>query len=185
MNAQKSTETQTTGRVLVVDDHEQARESVAFALREAGHRVDCLASAVEALRVLDRESYDLIVTDLLMPGMNGLEFIRQLERRPHGAQVIMITAHATVSSAVEAMRHGAFDYIEKPFEADKLEALVKRAIDHGRRLDRAAAVPGGMADGNVAMIGDSRPMRELRNRLSQVARTAETVLVVGESGTGK
>ena len=69
------------GRILVVDDHQQARESVAFALREAGHQVDCLASAVEALRALERETYDVIITDLLMPGMTGLEFIRQLERR--------------------------------------------------------------------------------------------------------
>jgi DNA-binding NtrC family response regulator len=178
-------ELRSPGRVLVVDDHQQARESVAFTLREAGHHVVCLASAVEALKVLERETYDLIITDLLMPGMNGLEFIRQLERRPHGAQVIMITAHATVASAVEAMRHGAFDYIEKPFEADKLEALVGRAIEHGRLFDRAPAAPGGPAGDAAVMIGESGPMRELRKRVAQVARTAETVLVVGESGTGK
>jgi DNA-binding NtrC family response regulator len=174
-----------TGRVLVVDDHQQARESVAFALGEAGHQVVCLASAIEALKVMERESFDLIITDLLMPGMNGLEFIRQLQRRPHGAQIIMITAHATVASAVEAMRHGAFDYIEKPFEADKLEALVARALEHGRLLDRAPTVPGGPAEDSMVMIGESGPMRELRRRVAQVARTAETVLVVGESGTGK
>jgi DNA-binding NtrC family response regulator len=176
---------QAAGRVLVVDDHQQARESVAFALRHAGHQVDCLASAVEALRVLVRETYDVIITDLLMPGMTGLEFIRQLERRPHGAQVIMITAHASVATAVEAMRHGAFDYIEKPFEADKLEALVGRAIEHGRMLDQAPAAPAVEVATDFVMIGDSRPMRELRTRVAQVARTAETVLIVGESGTGK
>ena len=185
MNGQNESEGHSTGRVLVVDDHQQARESVAFALREAGHQVVCLASAIEALKVMERETYDLIITDLLMPGMNGLEFIRQLERRPHGAQVIMITAHATVASAVEAMRRGAFDYIEKPFEADKLEALVARALEHGRLLDGAPAVPGGPAGDCMVMIGESAPMRELRKRVAQVARSAETVLVVGESGTGK
>ncbi|MEX2138822.1 MAG: sigma-54 dependent transcriptional regulator [Pirellulales bacterium] len=185
MRNDNSNELRAPGRVLVVDDHQQARESIAFTLREACHHVVCLTSAVEALKVLERETYDLIITDLLMPGMTGLEFIRQLERRPHGAQVIMITAHATVASAVEAMRHGAFDYIEKPFEADKLEALVGRAIEHGRLLDRAPAVPGGVAGDCVVMIGDSGPMKELRTRVAQVARTAETVLVVGESGTGK
>ena len=72
------------------------------------------------------------MTDLQMPGMNGLEFIRELERRQHGAQVVMVTAYASVASAVEAMRHGAFDYIEKPFAADRLEQLVERAVAHGR-----------------------------------------------------
>ncbi len=185
MNAQNGTAIRSTGRVLVVDDHPQARESVAFALRESGHQVACLASAIEALKVMERETYDLIITDLLMPGMNGLEFMRQLQRRPHGAQVIMITAHATVASAVEAMRHGAFDYIEKPFEADKLEALVARALEHGRMLDRAPVVPGGPEADGMVMLGESAPMRELRRRVAQVAGTAETVLVVGESGTGK
>jgi DNA-binding NtrC family response regulator len=173
------------GRILVVDDHQQARESVAFALRQAGYQVDCLASAIEAVKTLDRETFDLIITDLLMPGMTGLDFIKQLERRPHGAQVIMITAHASVATAVEAMRHGAFDYIEKPFAADKLEALVARAIEHGRLHDRALFAPATPIGTAVAMIGDSGPMQELRKRVAQVARTAETVLVVGESGTGK
>jgi DNA-binding NtrC family response regulator len=120
-----------------------------------------------------------------MPGMNGLEFIRQLERRPHGAQVIMVTAHATVASAVEAMRHGAFDYIEKPFEAEKLESLVARAVQRGRLLDKAPASTGGESCWTIAMIGDSRPMRELRAGIAHVARTSETALITGESGTGK
>ena len=185
MNRQSTSNGQATGRVLVVDDHQQARQSVAFALAEAGHQVECLASAIEALRALKHETFDVIITDLLMPGMTGLEFIRQLEQRPHGAQVIMITAHASVATAVEAMRHGAFDYIEKPFEADKLEALVSRAMHHGRMLDRAPAAPAQANAMGFEMIGDSRLMRELRKRVTQVAPTAETVLVVGESGTGK
>ncbi|MDZ4820981.1 MAG: sigma-54 dependent transcriptional regulator [Planctomycetota bacterium] len=172
-------------RVLVVDDHRQARESVAEVLRQAGHHVDCLASAIEALRVLDQESYDVVITDLQMPGMNGLEFICQLEKRPHGAQIVMITAHASVGTAVETMRHGAFDYIEKPFDVLELEQLVQRAIDHGRRLDGSTRpLPAASAE-SAALIGDSQPMKNLRALLAQVARTNETVLIVGESGTGK
>jgi DNA-binding NtrC family response regulator len=185
MKAATTTEPRDASRVLIVDDHEAARQSVAFTLREAGYDVACLASAVEALKRLDQESYDVIITDLLMPGMNGLEFIRQLERRPHGAQVIMVTAHATVASAVEAMRHGAFDYIEKPFEAEKLESLVARAVQRGRLLDNAPASSGGESCWTIAMIGDSRAMRALRAGIAQVARTSETALITGESGTGK
>ena len=173
------------GRVLVVDDHATARESMADVLRRAGHKVDCLASAIEALRALERESYDVVVTDLQMPGMDGLEFIRQLERRPHGAQVLMVTAHASIASAVEAMRHGAFDYIEKPFDADGLEQLVARALAQGRLLD-AGDLPSPAAEGEPGtMIGGSLAMRELRSRIAQVAPTPETVLITGESGVGK
>jgi DNA-binding NtrC family response regulator len=173
------------GRVLVVDDHAQARQSIADVLRHAGHQVECLASAVEALKLMERESFDVVITDLQMPGMNGLEFIHHLERRPHGAQVLMVTAHASVASAVDAMRHGAFDYIEKPFDVDQLEQLVNRAIQHGRLLDRRAAALPADPVAQVAMIGSSRAMQELRTRIQQVARTSETVLIAGESGTGK
>ena len=112
-----------TGRVLVVDDHAEARRSMADVLRQAGHKVECLSSAVEALRTLEQESFDVVITDLQMPGMDGLEFIRHLAGRRHGAQVLMVTAHASVGSAVQAMRHGAFDYIQKPFDVEQLEQL--------------------------------------------------------------
>ena len=120
--------TEVTGRVLIVDDHPHARESIAYVLGQAGHRVDCVSSAVEALHLLEGESFDVVVTDLQMPGMSGLELIQQLQRRPHGAQIVMVTAHATISSAVNAIRHGAFDYIEKPFEADQLEQLICKCL---------------------------------------------------------
>jgi DNA-binding NtrC family response regulator len=125
------------GRVMVVDDHREARESMAEALRSAGHEVVCCSSAPEALQVLEREDFDCVLTDLKMPGMNGVEFIVQLEQRRLSAATVMVTAYATVATAVEAMRHGAFDYIEKPFGADQLERLVGQAIRHSRlvRLD--------------------------------------------------
>ena len=174
------------GRILVVDDHARARESMADVLRHSGHRVKCCSSAPEALQVLERESYDCIVTDLKMPGMNGVEFIIQLERRRHDTQVVMVTAHASVTSAVEAMRHGAFDYIEKPFDIDQLDNLVSQAIRHGRLLTREAVGDGrGDASGPPTMIGSSGPMKALRDRITQMAPTPETVLITGESGTGK
>ena len=176
---------QTAGRVLVVDDHAQARESIADVLRQTGHQVECLASAVEALKMLERESFDVIITDLQMPGMTGLELLHHLERRPHGAQVVMITAHASVSSAVDAMRHGAFDYIEKPLDVDRLEQLVARAIQHGRMLDRRQGLEATGGAGPPVMIGSSQLMQALRTRIAQVGATAETVLISGESGTGK
>jgi DNA-binding NtrC family response regulator len=184
-NAKSSGPTASDARVLVIDDHAQARESMADVLRRAGHQVETLASAIEALKMLDRESFDVIVTDLQMPGMTGLEFIHHLHQRPHGAQVLMVTAHASVASAVDAMRHGAFDYIEKPFNVEQLEQLVGRAIHHGRLLDRRGSLEPAASSGPPVMIGASASMQILRTRIAQVARTPETVLITGESGTGK
>jgi DNA-binding NtrC family response regulator len=171
--------------VLVVDDHADARRSMADVLQQAGYQVECLSSAVEATKVLVRESFDVVVTDLQMPGMSGLEFIKHLAECRHGAQVLMVTAHASIDSAVEAMRHGAFDYIQKPFDAEQLEQLVARAIAHGRRLDRGRELLSAEAGQAVSLVGSSPSMQALRQRIGQLAPTAETVLITGESGTGK
>jgi DNA-binding NtrC family response regulator len=197
-NSSKS-EPASRGRVLVVDDHAAVRESVIDVLRQAGYRAEGLASAVEALPLLERESFDVVVTDLQMPAMDGLEFIRQMSLRRLPTQVIMITAHATIASAVEAMRFGAFDYLEKPFDVTRLEELVARAMER-RQLwgDDVAALTSSLTVGAkpraatmadscdaMGMIGDSPAMRLLRERIRQVAPTDETVLICGESGTGK
>src|SRR5688572_19194660 len=174
-----------TARILVVDDNARARQSMADVLKAAGHDVESSASALEALRLLDRQSFDVILTDLQMPGMNGLEFIRALESRGCEAQVAMVTAFASVSSAVEAMRHGAFDYIEKPFDAEQLEQLVARALAQADREGNRSSVPAENPSWQAAMIGGSPAMRLLKQRIAQVAPTDETVLICGESGTGK
>ena len=170
--------------VLVVDDHAAARDSMADILSCNGHRVHCCASAIEALRELERGSFDVIITDLRMPGMSGLDFIRALGQRRCDAQIVMVTAHGSVAAAVEAMRHGAFDFIEKPFKAEQLEDVVARALRHGEFVERRCTVPAdcGAVD---EMIGSSVAMQELRRKIAQVAPTSETVLITGESGVGK
>jgi DNA-binding NtrC family response regulator len=173
-----------TGRVLVVDDHRSAREAMADILRCAGHEVCDASSAREALARLEKESFDVVLTDLQMPGMDGLEFLAALAQRGDETQVAMITAHASVSTAVEAMRRGAFDYLEKPFNVEQLEQLIARALrDAGG--PRSAADRRTRADVAPAMIGSSPAMHELRERIAQIAPTGETVLILGESGTGK
>jgi DNA-binding NtrC family response regulator len=187
-------------RVLVVDDHASAREAVADVLRHAHYEVTACASAMEALAKLAGGKIDVVVTDLQMPGMNGIEFIREIERRRLDVQVLMITAHASVSSAVEAMRLGACDYIEKPFDVVALEKSVAQACErrkvcqpehvgeslrnsHSASRRDAATCPPRL--GGPTLLGSSRTMQQLRERIAQVAATDETVLVCGESGTGK
>ncbi|MBL9094130.1 MAG: sigma-54-dependent Fis family transcriptional regulator [Planctomycetaceae bacterium] len=172
-------------RVLVVDDHQQARDSVVFTLKHAGYSVQSCASAVEALKKLEREAFELVVTDLKMPGMTGVELLAELKRRRHPAQVILVTAYATVGTAVDAMRQGAFDFLEKPFSAETLEDLVDRALRHGRSGALAAASADDVAAAAPAMIGSSPQMQALRVRMARAASTEETVLITGESGTGK
>jgi len=172
------------GRVLVVDDHASARASVAEILSAIGFEVLTSGSAAEALQCLSDQSVDLILTDLMMPGMDGLEFMHQLVSRRIDAQVVMLTAHASVSTAVQAMRLGAFDYIEKPFTVDQLEETVRRALQQVRALGWNRVVPDSDAAG-PEMIGASPAMQRLRELIRQAAPTDETVLIMGESGTGK
>ncbi len=165
---------------MVVDDHSSARQSVVDVLTLAGYEVVSCASAVEALNRLTTAVVDVIVTDLQMPGMTGLEFIEELSRRQVNAQILMITAHASVATAVEAMRLGAFDYLEKPFDAVQLERSVEQACQRGQLLladEVTVTAP--------SMIGDSVVMRDLREQIKRVATTDETVLICGESGVGK
>ncbi len=174
------------GRVLVVDDNTRARQSMADVLRAAGHEVEACASALEALKILGKGvAFDVIITDLQMPGMNGLDFIRALGQRAVESQIVMVTAFASVSSAVEAMRHGAFDYIEKPFDVEQLEELVNRALRQADREGKRSSIPPHDAPWQNMMIGSGRAMTALRQRIAAVAATDETVLICGESGTGK
>ena len=181
MTEQSKEPTTIRGKVLVVDDHASARESVADVLRHVGCDATTCSSGAEALRELRAGSFDVVVTDLQMPGMSGLELIREVERLRHRVQVLMVTAHASVETAVEAMRHGAFDYLEKPYDVDRLEAAVGRALDR-KRLQSQAEVAEPASPG---LIGSSAVMESLRERIARVAATDETVLIHGESGVGK
>jgi DNA-binding NtrC family response regulator len=182
----KSRDRTTSARILVVDDHPLARESIAETIRRAGYIVETCPGAEEALDRLEDASFHLIITDLKMAGMDGIGFLRALSERPCGAQVVMITAHATLGTAVEAMRFGAYDYIEKPFNAESLERTVAKALEHGRLVRENRRLRAKLSDNAPRqMWGQSAVMERLRERMAQVAASPVTVLVQGESGTGK
>jgi DNA-binding NtrC family response regulator len=147
-------------------------------------------SAKGAQRQLVEKSFDLLVVDNVMPGMTGLELIREMAQtmppseRP---QVLMMTAHATVESAIEAMKLGALDYLQKPFEVEELLALVSHALEHQRlRSQRQYLISERSAEFNqYGIVGRSRAMQEVIQRAELVAQTKSTVLIMGETGTGK
>jgi two-component system response regulator HydG len=173
-------------QLAVVDDEPRMAEVLAMLLRRDGHKVDVFAGAEAFLDALAEHSYDLLLTDLRMPGIDGLELLRRARAAAPDMPVVLITAHASVPTAVAAIRDGAFDFVEKPFDNDACRALVHRALQvraltrENRRL-RAALRRGGSPD----IITHSPAMREVLDLAARAARSRATALVTGESGTGK
>ncbi len=177
-------------KILVVDDKEMMRDSVATILGRRGHAVISAASGEMAIAKLVEKKPDAVVTDLQMPGMSGIELLAEIRKIDEDLPVILMTAYATVATAVEAMREGAFDYVTKPFSGDELAIAVDRAIEHGQlrkenQVLRAAASPAGRRTGRHDMIGAGPVMTDLRERLVRIADSHGTVMISGESGTGK
>ncbi len=178
------------GSILLVDDEEKILKSLGRALRDAGHRVVDTSSAREAQRMLAERSFDLLIVDNVMPEISGLELIREyVNSTPEGdrSQVLMMTAHATVESAIEAMKLGALDYLQKPFEIDELLVVVRRALDHQRLRTEHRYLLSERDEqfDHYGIIGRSRAMEEVIRRAELVAATKSTVLITGETGTGK
>jgi DNA-binding NtrC family response regulator len=180
----------TRGSVLLVDDEPKIRQALTVALEDDGHEVTSTSGPHEALRLLGERPFDLLVVDNLMPGLSGLEMIREVvngageNERP---QIVMITAHATVESAIEAMKLGALDYLQKPFDIDEFLVVARRAIEHGKlrtHHDYLITERDEQFD-HYGIVGRSRAVQEVVHTAKLVAQSRSTVLITGETGTGK
>ncbi len=173
--------------IAVVDDKEILRDSLSAALSREEHTVVAFADPVEALAGIKSAAFDAILLDLKMPRMDGLTFIREIRGTGCETPIIVMTAFATVATAVEAMKLGAFDYVQKPFEADTIAVLVERAIEHSRLRRENEALRTSVDDlrKHRPLVGMGRTMTALRRELDRVSASHATVLITGESGTGK
>jgi two-component system response regulator HydG len=172
--------------LMVVDDLDSARQMMKRTLARSYDVYD-FGAVAEALPALDRAEFDAIVTDLRMPGIDGIEGLRRFKAKVPDIPVILVTAFATVDTAVEAMKAGAFDYLTKPFEPEELEIVVARAVEHARIRKENARLKSALSGEFTVngIIGRSQGMKDVVSILERIAPSDVPILIEGESGTGK
>lgn len=175
-------------RILVADDEESMRWVLSKALRKKGYSVDLAADGNQALRQVREQSYDLVIVDIKMPGMSGLEFLDKARELRPDLLVVVMTAEASMKNAVEAMKRGAYDYITKPFDLEVIDAIIEkvsRARDVSNQVTLLKQELKDRYQVEKNIIGNSTAMREVYKTIGKVAGSDITVLIQGESGTGK
>ena len=173
--------------ILIVDDEESVRDSLYNWFIEDGYRVECAENARKALNILEANQFDIILADIKMPGMDGLEMLRRIKAHKQDAIVIVMTAFATVDTAVKALKDGAYDYVTKPFDPDDLTHLIRNATKQIALSDENEVLKTRVDSlENVEdLIGTSDAMKNVLKEIESVSQTSSSVIITGESGTGK
>jgi len=172
------------GNVLIVDDEENVRRSLEGVLSDEGFNVESAASGKQCLDWMDRRSFDLVLLDIWLPGLDGIHTLKEIKARNPGIFVIMISGHGTIETAVQATKLGAFDFIEKPLSLEKIVLAVKHALKQ-KSLEEENRSLKEIIRMDTVMIGTSVPMQALRKQIQYVAPTEGRILIYGENGTGK
>jgi two-component system, NtrC family, response regulator AtoC len=173
--------------ILIADDEVNAREGLGTALEDETRRVDLAADGTEALEKLQKRSYDVLLTDIRMPGMDGMALLKKAKELDPSLGVIVLTAYGSIEMAVQAMRAGAYNYLTKPVNLDELELLVEQLLKNRQlQMENEYLLEQSKATkGLEGIIGNSAPMKNMIKQIKQIAPTKATVLITGETGTGK
>jgi len=172
-------------KILIVDDEMSMREFLSILLQREGYVVDTAADAAAALALLAERSFDLTISDVQMPGLDGISLLQRVKHSWPDMAVLMITAYSTAEDAVEAMKLGAYDYIAKPFKVEELKILVRNALEKVDLKKENRRLRQEVRDRFSGFVGKSRKMREIYTLIEKVATSTSSVLITGESGTGK
>ena len=177
----------TTARILIADDEDSLRWVLDKGLRQAGYEVTAVKDGESALRAFEAEPFDLVFLDVRMPGLDGLTALARLRELRPDAHVVVMTAHGTMETAIQAMQRGAYDYLAKPFDLDEVVLLAERALEARRLTQEVARLRTGLQEVKEfsALIGRHPRMQDLYKAIGRVAGSDVTVLIRGESGTGK
>src|SRR5881396_2772512 len=170
--------------ILIVDDEPGVRSALGGVLRDEGYEVDAVESGESCLDRLTRQAYDVVVLDIWLPGMDGLATFARMRERQIESQVVMISGHGNIESAVRAIKMGAFDFVEKPLSLEKTVLVVRNALRQ-RRLEAENQALRAKVDAQHTMVGESYAMMQLREQVAMAAPTNGRVLIYGENGTGK
>jgi len=174
--------------ILIVDDEQVVRDSLVHWFGEEGYEVESSDNASDALTKLAAREFDLVIADIRMPGMDGIELLEKVKSEQMDTSVILMTGYASVETAVRALKHGAFDYITKPFDPDELSVVARNALEQHRLKRENRILRQQITESThsiTELIGQSEAMRRVREQIETVAGVDSTVLVEGESGTGK
>src|ERR1043165_2110778 len=171
-------------RILVIDDEAAIRDALKMTLEYEGYEFIGAATGQEGLALVEREAPDLVLLDVKMPGMDGIEVLDRLRAMNDALPVVVISGHGTISTAVEATKKGAFDFIEKPFASERVLVSLRNALDQRRLRDENRSLKKAV-EIRHQMIGESTALKQVTSAISRAAPTNATVLIQGESGVGK
>jgi two-component system response regulator HydG len=173
--------------ILVIDDEEQMLDSLRLNLQQTGYSVSTAASGQEGIALFDAGTFELVLCDLQLPDMPGLEVLKKLKEMHPATEVIIISAYGSVENAVEATKAGAFHFVEKPFEFDELQLLIERALERQELIEESEGLRRTLRDRTTYanIIGRSKKMQDIYEMIEAVAKSDANILIVGESGTGK
>ncbi len=170
--------------ILIVDDESGIRESLGALLRDEGYKVESVATGEECLERVARGGFDLVLLDVWLPGMDGLETLEQLQSKDDAPMAVMISGHGNIETAVRATKLGAFDFVEKPLSLEKIVVVVRNALEYMRLEEENRRLRAELEE-RYQILGSSVPMKALRQQIALTAPTSGRVLIYGESGTGK